>query len=514
MLRNQRRFRTGALLATLALALAAPSAAWAGGSGEKNGRFEAGAPGVGDPYYPLYGNGGYQARHYTLDIKYDPASNHLDGRATIYATATNDLFRFNLDLVGLTVNSITVNGKSAEWSRTEHELIITPQRKLKDSEYFTVAINYGGVPKTFQLPGTNLETGFMHTDDGAVVAGQPQVAAAWYPVNDHPLDKASYSFNVAVPAGLEAISNGRLLDTVTENGWSTWKWLATEPMASYLATATIGQFELRKYTTDQGLPAIDAIDPDLGDLAKNAITKEDEVLAFLETQFGGYPFHALGGIVDDYEKLGFALENQTRPIYAEGFFEKGDNPGEVFVIAHELAHQWAGDSSSVYYWKDLWLNEGFATYAEWLWSEHTHNESAQKIFDFYYVQPEDRGYWSPPPGDPGKEHLFDSSVYTRSAMTLHALRMTIGDEDFFDLLKAWFEQQQGGNHKTSEFIALAEKVSGQQLDELFNDWLFEEGKPSYPGGSQAAPQASTMSAQDPPLAVRSLHERVESGHRF
>ena len=511
MLRGQRRrrIRVTALAATLAFGVAtaaAPFAAWAGGNGQKNGRYEAGDPGVGDPYFPLYGNGGYQVRHYLLDLKYQPDTNHLSGGATLYATATNDLYRFNLDFVGLTVHSITINGKSAEWERTDHELVVTPQRKLKDGERFRATIRYEGVPTQFSSPALG-SGGFFHTDDGAVAIGEPQVAARWYPVNDHPQDKATYTFNITVPEGLEAVSNGRLLDRDTDDGWTTWRWVATEPMASYLATTAIGEYDIRRRRTDEGLPVVDAVDSDLGSIADNALAKQEEVLTFLEATFGEYPFHTVGGIVAEGEQWGYALENQTRPIYSKYFFQPGANPEEVYVVVHELAHQWYGDSVAVQQWDDIWLNEGFATYAEWLWSEHTGQETPQEIFDSYYHQPESAGYWNPPTGDPGAKNIFDASVYIRGAMTLQALRMTVGDEDFFAIVRSWYDEQRGGNGSTKEFVALAERVSGEQLDELFQHWLFESGKPPYPD-----PDATLTSAQggDAPLAVRSLRHRL--GH--
>lgn len=511
---GRNRLRVAAVAAALALGIATPTLAWAG-PGQSDGRYEAGDPGVGDPYFPLYGNGGYQVRHYLLDVTYTPESNHLDGVATLRATATNDLFRFNLDLTGLTVHEITVGGEPAQWDRTDdHELIITPKHKLKAGENFEVVVRYSGVPVTFTLPGFDIPAGFNHTDDGATVAGQPLVATAWYPVNDHPLDKATYTFDVTVPKGLEAIGNGRLLAHYTVGDWTTWRWIATEPMASYLATATIGQFETRQYRTPEGLPVFDAIDPDLRTVADNAISRQVEVLDFLESQFGPYPFHALGAIVDDTDDLYFALENQTRPVYSKYFFEPGKHPEEVYVVVHELAHQWYGDSVALYYWKHIWLNEGFATYAEWLWSDHTGEESPQQIFDTLYANnPEGDAFWDVKTGNPGQQNLFDSeAVYTRGAMTLHALRMTVGDEAFFEILRSWHEQQAGGNGKTAEFIALAEDVSGQQLDGLFQQWLFEAEKPPYPG-PRAAP-ATTQSQAETPQVIKSLRERLQREQRF
>ncbi|RZU73619.1 peptidase M1-like protein [Micromonospora kangleipakensis] len=493
---------------TMALLTGATASADPGGGGH----FRPGAPGVGDPYFPTYGNGGYDVAHYDLAIRYNPATDLLDGHAVIRATATQNLSSFNLDLVGLTVDAITVDGKRARWSRSGQELTVTPQRKLHASRPFTVDVRYHGVPQPFTLPGTDIETGWMHTDDGAVVAGQPEVAAAWYPVNDHPLDKASYTFAITVPAGLAAISNGIHLGTTTRNGWSTWRWQQTTPMISYLATATIGRFRISE-TTHNGKPMVIAVDPDLPPgLADDAVGRTGEITDFLATQFGPYPFEANGAIVDDYDNLFFALENQTRTIYSKYFFAPGVNTWETYVVAHELAHQWYGDSVAVHFWRDIWLNEGFATYAEWLWSDRLGEGTPKEIFDFLYAQPLDAGYWSPPPGEPGVNDLFGGSVYVRGAMTLQALRMTVGDSAFWTIMRTWAASKRGGNGSTPEFIALAERISGEQLDALFDAWLFQGGKPPYPGSSVLAAKRAEASTKVPP-AVRALQERLAIGNR-
>jgi aminopeptidase N len=507
-----RRSRTGVLGLFLALALLiaglAPAGAAAGGSG--GGGFRPGAAGVGDDYYPLAGNGGYDVKHYLLKVAYDPATDRLDGLAHITARATQNLSRFNLDLVGLTVRSIAVNGRPASWTRTDHELVVTPRAGLRKGKPFSVVVRYDGVPVTQEIilgPDFSIEAGFMHTDDGAVIAGQPDVAATWYPVNDHPIDKAAYTFVVTVPKGLEVMANGRLAAHVTRGARTTWVWDAREPMASYLTTATIGQFDVKRYRTADGLPMIDAIDPDLfdepsgdpgsdtyGEIAANSLARQGEILDFLSDTFGRYPFSTGGGIVDDYENLFFALETQTRPVYSKYFFtspERGDS-----VVVHELAHQWFGDSVAVAEWRHIWLNEGFATYAEWLWSEDQGLGTTQEIFDATYGgTPADDPFWDVVIGDPGVEFLFDGAVYDRGAMTLHALRREVGDADFFRIVKAWPTKKAGGHGTTPEFIALAERISGEQLDKLFDAWLFTGGKPALDDTFSPASRLSQGAAQ-------------------
>ena len=200
-----------------------------------------GAAGIGDPYFPDDGNGGYDVQHYDLDLSYEPSTDVLSGTATIAATATQFLSRFNLDFDGLKVRSITVNGAAAKWHRSQGELVITPASPLPDDVAFTTVIVYDGIPGP--IPDNEFG-GWIPTDDGVVVAGQPHGAATWFPANDHPIDKASFTFHVSVPAGLEAVANGRLESMTTAGGRTTWTWDAVEPMATYLATINVGEFDV------------------------------------------------------------------------------------------------------------------------------------------------------------------------------------------------------------------------------------------------------------------------------
>ncbi len=244
-----RRTLVAALAAALCVALL-PAA------GADDG-FTPGAPGIGDPYFPLAGNGGYDVTHYRLRIDYDPATDVLAGVATISATATQNLSSFNLDLDGLTVRSAIVDGVAAGWSRDAGELTVTPEAGIPTGRRFRVVIRYDGVPET--LPD---QSGFFHTDDGAMVLGQPAVAATWFPVNDHPLDKAAYTLAITAPTGLEVVSNGVLVRQRARGATTTWTWNAVEPMAPYLAMMAIGEFDVDAYTID-GIRAWDALDLDL-----------------------------------------------------------------------------------------------------------------------------------------------------------------------------------------------------------------------------------------------------------
>ena len=248
-------------------------------------------------------------------------------------------------------------------------------------------------------------------------------------------------------------------------------------MASYLATVIIGSYRVQEGTHD-GKPVVTAVQTSLPTTIDTTMARTPEIIDYLSSVFGPYPFEAMGGIVIADQRIRFALENQSRPVYSRFFFGRGND--DSGVLAHELTHQWFGDSVSVNEWVEIWLNEGFATYGQWLWTASQGGPSLQQMFDQNYGAP--ASSWSIPTGAPGgPEKLFDNfAVYTRGAMTLHALRVTVGDDAFFKILKAWPEEKKNGNAVTTEFIALAERISGQQLDQLFNDWLYGTVRPPRP----------------------------------
>ena len=438
--------------------------------------FRPGATGLGDPYFADHGNGGYDVASYDLKLRYNPGTDRLDGTATVTATATADLSRFNLDFERLTVMAVTVDGAPAEWSWAQGELTVTPARGLPAGGQFRVEVTYGGVPQAFGRPGLS-GTGFLHTADGALALGEPESATAWFPANDHPQDKATYAIAVTVPAGLTAVSNGVPEGSATEAGWTTFRWAERVPMASYLATLAIGRFRVTE-GVHRGKPVYTAVATSLpAGAADRAMARTTEVADFLEGRFGPYPFEAYGGVVHNERRIGFALETQSRPIYSPAFFDRGGDG--TWVVAHELAHQWFGDSVSVRHWKDIWLNEGFATYAQWLWTEHQGASTVQETFDREY-ESASAEVWQTPPGNPGASRMFSGSVYRRGAMTLHALRRAVGDEAFFRTLQTWAAERRNGNGEVADFIALAERVSGRPLRPLFDAWLFGTTRPARP----------------------------------
>lgn len=476
--------------APFALAIALALTACSGGVQGKPG-----ASGVSDPYFPKLGNGGYDVTHYDLTLSYDPGTKRLNGTAEITAKATQDLSAFNLDLQGLDVDEVTVGGVAgvgsagsvgsegdhadARWNRAGHELTVRPHDDLDKGDTFRTTVRYSGTPETLTDPDGS-EEGWLRTADGALALGEPTGSMTWFPANHHPSDKASYDIEVTVPEGLQAVSNGELKDETTRNGRVTFTWHSAEPMASYVATVAIGTYDITRTTTKNGLPVIVAVDPTQAAASKEALAGIPEIMEWAEYNFGPYPFSSTGAIVDRQDDAGYALETQTRPVF----------PGapDTELLVHELAHQWYGDSVTPKTWRDMWLNEGFATYAEWLWQEDHDGDTAEETFNSlyrgdYYDDPDlDEAVWSFPPAKPSSAaHISDSPVYERGAMVLHKIRQIVGDDTFYDILQGWATAHRHGNADTTDFTAYVEKSAPDaDFDEIWKDWLYGEGKPAKP----------------------------------
>jgi aminopeptidase N len=474
---HKRRACALALLSAAACLAFAPAAQADQGHGHGG---QPGASGVEDPYFPLEGNGGYDALHYDLALSYDPATDRLDGVASIAARALDDLSSFNLDLQQLDVSAVSVNGRRAAFVRDGQELRITPHNRLKERSHFLVSVHYGGVPQT--IVGSPIvfgsPYGFLHTDDGNFVGAEPNASSTWFPSNDHPSDKATYTFRITVPEGVTAVANGRLVWSRTRHGQSTFVWYEDSPMATYLTTVDTGQWVIKNGRTPGGVPETVAVDPTL--IAQNAdavdffFDTSAEAVDFESQYFGPYPFSSTGAIADNATyngtPLGFSLETQTKPVYSA--------VRSTTTIAHELAHQWFGDSVSPQTWDNIWLNEGFATFAEYLWLEHNGTRTAHESFVRDYARLPTSSFWQIIVANPQRDTMFASAVYRRGGMTLQALREKIGDDAFFEILKTWTAKYRHGNATTTQFIALSEKISGQDLDAFFQTWLYTAGKPT------------------------------------
>lgn len=441
----------------------------------------AGAEGMGDSFYPNFGNGGYDTQHYTLDIQVlDVDTSQLEATTTIEAIATQDLSRFNLDFAGFEITSIEVNDEAAEFERNGQELTIIPAQTLSKDEEFTVSVSYQGVPTPMTSQALPFPTGWIAYDGGIFVLSEPDGSASFYPVNDHPLDKATYTVIVTVPEPYEVAVNGLIEDEVDNGDTTTYTFGINDPMASYLTTININDFNIETMESDGGIPIRNYYAASLPENINEPFARQGEMLDYFSELFGPYPFQIYGALVMDTE-FGAALENQTLSIFGVDMINLNDIEGTESVVAHELAHQWFGDSVSVADWSDIWLNEGFATYGEALWVEYDYGEDGLNNWvTAVYNEVQSLPQLYPPPGNPTPNELFNGGVYLRGGLTLHALRVEVGDETFFEILREYHSRHKYGNATTDDFIAVAEELSGQQLDDLFDAWLYDEQLPPMP----------------------------------
>ncbi|MEU4674617.1 M1 family metallopeptidase [Amycolatopsis sp. NPDC023774] len=435
--------------------------------------YSPGAPGAGDPYFPDMGNGGYDVSHYDIRLAFNPETKAINATTTILATATQDLSRFDLDFRGpLKISRLSVDGRNTTYSRSgAQELAITPPHGLRKGSSFVVSVSYAGVPQKIDDPALGV-SGWVATKDGAVALNQPIGAATYYPVNDTTDDKATYTQTITVPTGLTVLANGEPGPTTTQDHQTTFRWTMNRPMASELSMLAIGNYDVTRGVAAGGVANITAI-------GKSIDTKPGQGKVFNQTtaqviqwessMYGRYPFDSTGGILADVG-VDYALETQSRPVYDQS---TSDVDGDL--LAHELGHQWFGDSLTPVRWSDIWLNEGFATYSEWLYQEKFNNVPVQQTFAKAYADEKD---WSGEVADPGRDHIFDDLVYNRGAMTLQALRMKIGDRAFFEMLTQWPTAHRYGNVSTRQFIQVVERLTHRNLDSFFHAWLYQAGKPA------------------------------------
>ncbi|WP_018686548.1 M1 family metallopeptidase [Actinokineospora enzanensis] len=432
------------------------------------------AAGIGDPYYPDDGNGGYDVTAYEVKIGYDPPSKHLEGDTTVTATATDELARFNLDLTGLTVSAVDIDGKQARFSREgEHELVINPDTPIAKGATFRTRVRYAGEPQ-LNKDGTLGPNGWqIAKSGGAFAAGEPHSASTWYPVNDHPLDKATFRLSAQVPDDWSVISNGHEEAPRSANGLTTYTWVEPNRVATYLTTIGIDKWTFERSTLADGTPVVSAYAPGAED-KKPIEAHLPEVLAFLSDKFGPYPQSAAGGIFVN-ESISFSLETQTRPTYAKW--------ANLDVIVHEQAHQWFGDSVSLERWSDICLNECFASYAQWLWAEAKNGTDLDARYRAVVDKSKD-AFWNRKLVDMGPGNEF-TAVYDKGQLALHALRRQIGDDKFATLLKQWISTHRDGNATWPEFEAMAAQVAGQDLTRFLDAWFHQASKPAdeflYPG---------------------------------
>jgi aminopeptidase N len=452
----------------------------------------AGAPGIGDALFPLAGNGGYDVQSYDLAIALEEAGGPIDASAKIRARSTQALSRFDLDFHGLDIHAIEVDGAAATFAREDDELVVTPAKAIAKGVEFTTLVRYGGVPEGVLDPAfpVDLKLGWIVKDGEVYVLSEPTGAKTFFPCNDHPRDKALYTIRITVPKPLKAVSNGALVETVDGGDKRTFVYRPRDPIATYLVTIAIAAFDETESKGADGLPIRNYYSPKSKASTRKNFEHTNDLVKFLGDTFGAYPFEACGNILSNLDLPG-ALETQTLPTFGAGI-------GSTSTICHELAHQWFGDTVSVENWSDIWLNEGFAEYAAWMYLESSKGREAfekhvRGQYGFYRVMTEraprgDAGSAEneadsriePPPGKPSIHSMFGASVYVRGPLALHALRLEVGDETFLALMRSWVAEHKNANASVADFLEHVQKSSTSNARTLLEHWIFDPKMPNIP----------------------------------
>ena len=433
-----------------------------------------------DPYLPGHGDPAWSARHYDLDLSYDLTRNQLRGQAVIDGEVLESTKRLVLDLAHLDVAKVLLDGRApAKYAVRGNRLVVTARTELAAGAVFTLTVKYAGTPKPL-IDKHHGDAGWEELEDGVIVAGQPHGAPTWFPCNDRPDDKASYRISLAVPHGYTVVSNGLLTSRTRGAGATTWVHEQHEPMSTYLATVQLGRYEVRELESAAGVPVTAAVPADAGEGFEAAFGRNPEMLAYFADLFGPYPFPTYTVVITD-DDLEIPLESQSLSTFGRNFMSADWDC--VRLVAHELAHQWFGNAVTLRWWKDIWLHEGFACYCEWLWSEESGGDTADERARHHHAKLGDLDQ-DLVLADPGPELMFDDRVYKRGALTLHALRLTVGDDTFFALLRSWVAEHTGGVVTTSDFISHAVRSvgpDGPDLTDLFVAWLDKTPLPDLPG---------------------------------
>lgn len=437
-----------------------------------------GAAGIGDSYYSTLGNGGYDVQSYTITLEVDPPVNTISGSTTITADAKDFLGTFNLDLHALTVDSVTVDGEAAQFSRNENELTIQPARPLEADKSFITVVRYHGSPEMIIPVAAPFEMGWSHAESGAInVFGEPDAASSWFPSNNHPRDKATYRFEITVPNPWMVAASGVLKDTKVNGDKTLFIWEMDKPMATYLASINIDQYEQITQSGPNGLTIRNYYPRSYPKTFRGNFDILPDAIEFFNNLFGLYPFDEYGVVVAAQSEIcdngGLALEAQSMSIHCPT-----PSMTSKETIVHELSHQWFGDSVSLENWQDVWLKEGFATYASWLWESQNNPDDMMWIARHGRENILDNPQYSV--AEPSRGNLYTDESYTGGALVLQALRLEVGDEAFFKILQTYAERYRYGVAGTDEFMDVAAEVSGKDLTSFFKDWLFSKTLPDLP----------------------------------
>lgn len=427
--------------------------------------------GLDDDLFPDLGFSGIDVEHYDLELVYDPAQQRLSGQVGIDLTLTADRHEISLDLKGPEVSTVSVDGSEVGFETDENELRVPLGATYPVGSDMRLDIEYSVRPEPSLSP-VGFSSGWFATRGGSYVLNEPDGARTWLPCNDHPSDKATFRFDLTVPSGVTAVANGALVEHVSEPMSERWVWLEDDPMATYLMLVLTGDYELVEGEGPNGLPLLSAVLRSDRTALQPFLDSIDEQIVFFESHFGPFPLDRYGIAVTD-SSGGMAMETQGRSLFSrDDFIGVNSSLTQEMFLSHELAHQWFGNAVTPGQWSDIWLNESFATYAHWMWLEHIGRTTV--------AAEAGRALSSRAPyssADPSVDELFGFNSYEGGAVTLHALRQTLGDLVFFDILRQWVAGRSGTSVVTADFIAVAESVSGADLGAFFDEWLYADVLP-------------------------------------
>lgn len=448
-------------------------------------------PGTRDTYTGVDFNLGFHIRSYELDLLYRVAPNLLTGTVTLRLDNYQALDSLTLDLSSnLRVEKVTATGTAgtqvqvARFRHSAKKLRITFRKQIPVDQEFSLQIRYRGNPRPTRSEWGLI--GWEELNNGALVASQPCGAPSWFPCDDTPDEKAHFDIRISSDNGYTVVANGELIEKTTRGSSTTWHYRTKQPMATYLATIQVGAYEKISLGEAQSGTAVSAFIPSANPALKKRVLHDfgdqAKMVDVYEKLYGPYPFSTYRVVITE-DELEIPLEAQGLSIFGANHAD-GDDTWER-LIAHELSHQWFGNSLGLAQWNDIWLNEGFACYSEWLWAEEAHGlaakTSAREFYNALADLPQDILL-----SDPGAKDMFDDRVYKRGALTVHALRVLLGDEAFFTTIRAYVAQ---GRHSVVEPVDLRRHIDATcveigidtaDVDALWDSWLKKTSLPPFP----------------------------------
>ena len=434
---------------------------------------------VPETLFPLYGNAGYDVQRYDVDLRVDPATGSITSYAVITAVALADLPQLALDLGPMAVDGATVDGVAAATQLSGGKLVVTPATPVPKGAPLSVAVAYHGVPQRRADPSTGAPLGWIAWSGGSFVRDEPNGASTWLPTNDHPSDKAALRIRVTVPEPFYAVANGALAGEERAGGLVSTTWDTPQPIATYQVQVAVGAFARVDTTSPAGVPLSSFVAPGTADVSIS-LALAGQMLDFFSAQFGPYPFGAAGLIAND-APAGVVVEAQSRPLVASADLVPPITARQHGLLSTQMAHQWFGAAVTPARWKDIWLSEGFARYARWMWMQEAGLQQVDDAAANALARTNALRKAFGPPDAPTATTLFNPSVVDGGAVVLEALRQTVGDATFFQILRTWVSTYAGASVTTETFIDLASQVAGQDLTGFFDTWLSSTEVPAeYP----------------------------------